>query len=104
MLLQHIADGLLSGAIVALGAIGISFTMKILRFANFSHSELLTWGAYFALIFTGFAQAFSGIPQGTLGPFSFINNWELVFEVTLGPFSLINIWELVFLVTFGPFH
>jgi len=76
MLLQHIADGLLSGAIVALGAIGISFTMKILRFANFSHSELLTWGAYFALIFTGFAQAFSGIPQGTLGPFSF--GWPLL--------------------------
>ena len=76
MLLQHIADGLLSGAIVALGAIGISFTMKILRFANFSHSELLTWGAYFALIFTGFAQAFSGIPQGTLGPLSF--GWPLL--------------------------
>lgn len=76
MLLQHIADGLLSGAIVALGAIGISFTMKILRFANFSHSELLTWGAYFALIFVGFARAFSAIPQTAIGPFTF--GWPLL--------------------------
>jgi len=75
MLLQHIADGILSGAIVALGAIGLSFTMKILRFANFSHSELLTWGAYFALIFLGFSSALRGIGGGgfhePLGPFSF---------------------------------
>jgi branched-subunit amino acid ABC-type transport system permease component len=40
MFLQHVADGLLSGAVIGLGAIGLSFTMKILRFANFSHSEL----------------------------------------------------------------
>jgi branched-chain amino acid transport system permease protein len=76
MFLQHFADGILSGAIVALGAIGISFTMKILRFANFSHSELLTWGAYFALIFIGFAKAFSALPQETLGPFTF--GWPLL--------------------------
>ena len=43
MFLQHFTDGILNGAIVALGAIGLSFTMKMLRFANFSHSELLTW-------------------------------------------------------------
>ena len=30
MILQHIADGILSGAIIALGAIGLSFSMKIL--------------------------------------------------------------------------
>lgn len=76
MLLQHIADGLLSGAVVALGAIGLSFTMKILRFANFSHSELLTWGAYFALLFTSVTTAFSGFFGGTIGPFSF--GWPLL--------------------------
>ena len=54
MILQHFADGILSGAIVSLGAIGLSFTMKMLRFANFSHSELLTWGAYSALVFVSF--------------------------------------------------
>jgi len=60
MFLQHFADGILSGAIVALGAIGLSFTMKILRFANFSHAELLTWGAYTALIFLAFFSAMGG--------------------------------------------
>ena len=71
MILQHIADGVLSGAIVSLGAIGLSFTMKMLRFANFSHSELLTWGAYSALIFLSFFSAFGGIFTLNIGPFSF---------------------------------
>lgn len=71
MIMQHIADGILSGAIVSLGAIGLSFTMKILRFANFSHSELLTWGAYTALIFLSFFAAFGGAFAQPLGPFSF---------------------------------
>ena len=71
MFLQHFADGILSGAVVALGAIGLSFTMKILRFANFSHSELLTWGAYSALIFLSFAASFGGVFDQTIGPFSF---------------------------------
>ncbi len=71
MILQHIADGILSGAIVSLGAIGLSFTMKMLRFANFSHSELLTWGAYSALTFAAFFSAFGGVFTATIGPFSF---------------------------------
>ena len=71
MFLQHFADGILSGAIVALGAIGLSFTMKMLRFANFSHSELLTWGAYSALIFLAFFSVFGGLIDQTIGPFSF---------------------------------
>ena len=71
MFLQHFADGILSGAVVSLGAIGLSFTMKILRFANFSHSELLTWGAYTALIFLSFAAPFAGMFGGNIGPFSF---------------------------------
>ena len=50
MILQALADGLLTGAIIALGAIGVTFTLGIMRFANFAHSELLTWGAYIALV------------------------------------------------------
>ena len=71
MILQHIADGILSGAVVSLGAIGLSFTMKMLRFANFSHSELLTWGAYSALVFVSFFSAFGGVFDLKLGPLSF---------------------------------
>jgi len=71
MFLQHVADGILSGAIVSLGAIGLSFTMKILRFANFSHSELLTWGAYSALVFVSFFSAFGGVFEIKIASFSF---------------------------------
>jgi branched-chain amino acid transport system permease protein len=70
-MLQHLADGLLTGAIIALGAIGLSLTMRILRFANFSHSELLTWGAYCAFLFLGFFAAMDGALQASIGPFSF---------------------------------
>jgi branched-chain amino acid transport system permease protein len=76
MIGQAIADGFLTGAILALGAIGVSFSLQILRFANFSHAELLTWGAYLALTFVGFATA--GAP---LGPLSF--GWQLVAAVVL---------------------
>jgi branched-chain amino acid transport system permease protein len=70
-MLQHLADGLLTGAIIALGAIGLSLTMRILRFANFSHSELLTFGAYCAFLFLGFLAAMDGALQASIGPFSF---------------------------------
>ena len=71
-MLQHIADGLLTGAIIALGAIGISLTMRILRFANFAHAELMTFGAYAAFAFLLFAQSMFGTLAGsTIGPFSF---------------------------------
>ncbi len=71
MIGQAIADGILTGAILALGALGASLAMQILRFANFSHAELLTWGAYIALTVTTLATA--GAP---IGPFSF--GWQLL--------------------------
>lgn len=67
MVMQALADGVLTGAIIALGAIGISFTLQIMRFANFAHSEFLTWGAYIALaavIFTGVGQPLYGLSFG----------------------------------------
>jgi branched-chain amino acid transport system permease protein len=76
MLVQALADGILTGAIVALGAIGVSFGLQILRFANFAHSELLTWGAYLALIFVAFAGP--GTPTGHL---SF--GWQLLAAMAL---------------------
>jgi branched-chain amino acid transport system permease protein len=55
MIGQALADGVLSGAVIALGAVGVSFTLQIMRFANFSHAELLSWGGYIALVFVAFA-------------------------------------------------
>lgn len=53
MLAQYVADGIVLGATLALGAIGLTLTYNILRFANFAHGEFLTFGAYFALLFAG---------------------------------------------------
>lgn len=44
----HLIPGLALGSIYALGAIGITLTFSILRFANFAHGEMMTLGAYFA--------------------------------------------------------
>jgi branched-chain amino acid transport system permease protein len=76
MLGQTIADGILTGAIIALGAIGVSLGLQILRFANFAHSELITWGAYLALVFV----AFFG-PGAPTGPLSF--GWQLIAAMLL---------------------
>jgi branched-chain amino acid transport system permease protein len=54
---QYVADGVVLGATLALGAIGLTLTYNILRFANFAHGEFLAFGAYFALVITG---AFAG--------------------------------------------
>lgn len=44
----YLIPGLLLGSVYALGAIGITLTFGILRFANFSHGETMTLGVYFA--------------------------------------------------------
>lgn len=44
----YLLPGLVLGSIYALGAIGLSLTFGILRFANFGHGETMTLGAYFA--------------------------------------------------------
>ena len=46
--LQLIIYGLVLGSVIALGAIGVSLTFGILGFANFSHGDLMTFGAYCA--------------------------------------------------------
>lgn len=72
---QHFADGILTGAIIALGAIGVSLAMSILRFANFAHAELLTFGAYIALI----VVTMFGTVGEPIGQLSF--GWTLVVAI-----------------------
>ena len=61
-MLQILADGLVIGSVMSLGAIGLTLTFSILRFANFGHGELLAWGAYAA--FTALAM-FTAVSGGT---------------------------------------
>jgi branched-chain amino acid transport system permease protein len=72
---QALMDGLINGSMIGLGAIGITLTYSILRFANFAHGEFISWGAYFALAVSGALGALSATLAVPLGPFSF--GWSL---------------------------
>ncbi len=48
-ILQLVIFGIVLGSILTLGAVGLSLTYGILRFAHFAHGDLMTLGAYFAL-------------------------------------------------------
>ena len=75
MSLQFIVDGLLIGGLIGLGAIGVTLTYSILRFANFAHGEFISWGAYVALVLAGAIGAVVG-HDVALGPFSF--GWRVL--------------------------
>ncbi|HUR67752.1 MAG TPA: branched-chain amino acid ABC transporter permease [Candidatus Thermoplasmatota archaeon] len=50
-LIQYAVNGIAFGAILALGAIGLSLVYGILGLSNFAHGDLLTFGAFIALFF-----------------------------------------------------
>jgi branched-chain amino acid transport system permease protein len=74
-MLQLIADGFIIGSVIALGAIGVTLTYSILRFANFAHGEFLTWGAYLAWTVLAGVTAVAG-PIAPIGSLSF--GWPLL--------------------------
>jgi branched-chain amino acid transport system permease protein len=71
MILQYVADGLLLGATIGLGAIGLTLTYSILRFANFTQGDLISWGAYLTLTLAGTISGALSQEAPPLGPFSF---------------------------------
>jgi len=72
---QIIMDGLIAGSMIGLGAIGITLTYSILRFANFAHGDMISWAAYFALsVSTALGMLVPGL-SAPIGPFSF--GWSL---------------------------
>src|SRR5918995_265255 len=73
--LQFIVDGLLIGGLIGLGAIGVTLTYSILRFANFAHGEFIAWGAYMALAVSGALGWLAPSLLAPIGPFSF--GWSL---------------------------
>jgi branched-chain amino acid transport system permease protein len=78
---QIVADGLIIGSIISLGAIGLSLIVSIIGFSNFSHGEFLAWGAYFTfLVATGLTSAQEAL-AAPIGPFSF--GWGLVIAMVV---------------------
>lgn len=69
-MIQHLLDGILVGAILSLGATGLTMVMHMLRFANFSHAELLSIGAYSALVFDQLFKSLTPIMASQIGPLS----------------------------------
>ncbi len=76
-MLQILADGLVIGSVISLGAIGLTLTFAILRFSNFGHGELLAWGSYlaFSSLAVFAALGWTTGPQAW-APFSF--GWSLL--------------------------
>ncbi|GGH31357.1 amino acid/amide ABC transporter membrane protein 1, HAAT family [Cribrihabitans marinus] len=80
-MIQHLLDGILIGAILSLGAIGLTMVMHMLRFANFSHAELLSIGAYAALVFDKLFKVLMPVLADQIGPLSM--TWALVLAIVL---------------------
>jgi branched-subunit amino acid ABC-type transport system permease component len=47
--LQLLLNGVIAGSVYALFAVGLTMVYGVFRFINFSHGELICWGAYLAL-------------------------------------------------------
>ena len=60
-----IIPGITYGSQLALGALGVTFVYAVLRFANFAHGELVSFGAMITILFTWFFQS-SNIGLGIL--------------------------------------
>lgn len=96
--MQNLVDGILTGSFLSLGAIGLTLVMHILRFANFSHAELLSVGAYCALVFDRLFAAMLPILAAKIGPLSLTTALVLAVFVSmvLTGLSAVAIDRLVF--------
>ncbi len=67
--LQLTVYGIVLGSIISLGAIGLSLVYGILRFPHFAHGDLITLGAYLALVVvtTLNAPVLVALPVGVAG-------------------------------------
>ena len=81
MNLQFVVDGLLTGSMIGLGAIGVTLTYSILRFSNFAHGDFMAWGTYATLAVVSAIGAMFG-KIAPIGALSF--GWPLIVAVAIG--------------------
>jgi branched-chain amino acid transport system permease protein len=74
--LQFLVDGLMAGALIGLGAIGVTLTYSILGFANFAHGEFIAFGAYATLVIAAAIGALVAGSDQSIGPLSI--SWAVV--------------------------
>ncbi len=61
----YLMPGIVLGCVYALGAIGVSLTFGVLRFANFAHGDTMTFGVYVTLsvvLATGWHPLLAALP------------------------------------------
>lgn len=68
---ELIGYGIVLGSIITLGAVGLTLIYGIARFGNFAHGDLMTLGAYIALLLTTRILPALGVSDSHLGPLSF---------------------------------
>ena len=68
---ELVGYGVVLGSIITLGAVGLTLIYGIVRFANFAHGDLMTLGAYLALLLTTGIFPALGISDNRLGRLSF---------------------------------
>jgi branched-chain amino acid transport system permease protein len=66
----------MAGALIGLGAIGVTLTSSILGFANFAHGEFITFGAYATLLIAFAIGAFVAGSDQSIGPLSI--TWAVI--------------------------
>ena len=97
---QILVDGLIAGSMIGLGAIGVTLTYSILRFANFAHGDMISWGAYFAYAGSALLGLASTSLTSPIAPFSF--GWSLPLATVVAVVLTAALALLVDAVLFGP--
>jgi len=82
MNLQVLLDGVVEGSLIALGAAGVTLTYGTLRFGNFAHGELVSVGAYWALLVAGAIGAL--LPDSLVTPEGFTATPALLIGLLAG--------------------
>jgi branched-chain amino acid transport system permease protein len=78
-------DGLMRGLFFGLAGIGLSMTYSILNFANFSHGDLITSGAFSGMAVTYvIAGGFGTATDGSLLPLVLVGTGGTVYGANLG--------------------
>lgn len=97
-MIQHLVDGILVGSFLSLGAIGLTMVMHILRFANFSHAELLSIGAYCALVFDKLFESVLPVLSAKFGPLSITGALavSILISMAVTGFTAVLIDRLIF--------
>ncbi|MGD9241091.1 MAG: branched-chain amino acid ABC transporter permease [Desulfobacterales bacterium] len=88
-MLELIVYGIVFGSIISIGAIGLSLVFGIIRFANFAHGDLMSTGAYIALLMVTWALAW--IPDTNFGQLSFGWRMLIAFPVAMFVVALVAI-------------